>query len=269
MITEWRPGDSLPATIRPPRPSRFSRPHVPVRPPGPGLSVPKSILTAKRPDPVYGDAAKVTWEELERPRRGRSGRCRSARADGFPLWNGRAAGLRSALVADTHGRLGSDSPGADCAAFRRVVSARYRVRANGKPGRLDPVALGPVCRGAAVGASPPSRISAGSYRRRQGVAVRAAERWKLPTSRRRESRRTACPPRVPAPDGSAGKGSTRYLSPSGSMRFVLATSLSWIRRAAVCKPERGTPPRPIRLRTWEMQPSWPTAGGRRYASTPV
>ena len=27
---------------------------------------PKSILTAKKPDPVYGDAAKVTWEELER-----------------------------------------------------------------------------------------------------------------------------------------------------------------------------------------------------------
>ena len=27
---------------------------------------PKSILTSKKPDPVYGDAAKVTWEELER-----------------------------------------------------------------------------------------------------------------------------------------------------------------------------------------------------------
>ena len=27
---------------------------------------PKSVLTSKKPDPVYGDAVKVTWEELER-----------------------------------------------------------------------------------------------------------------------------------------------------------------------------------------------------------
>ena len=132
---------------------------------------PKSVVGSKKPDPIYGESARLTWEELERrSEESRAAGCRSDCPAGFPEWCQCAESQGSLPARNAYGRVGPDSSRAPRATVHRVVSARHRTESS--RGCLDPLALGSILGRVASRSSEAGGIHPGPHCRRQVLVGR-------------------------------------------------------------------------------------------------
>ena len=92
----------------------------------------KSELNPKNPDPVYGDAARKTWEVLKQRSEGGQVDFTPWPRTEFPEGTSAPILTSSTLVVHVYECMGPDQPRARCTAGNRLVSARYRRGAGGR-----------------------------------------------------------------------------------------------------------------------------------------